>query len=179
MKNNSSNLKTLLSSDQIKVELENIATLLNSDYKGEEIFVLVVLKGALIFASDLIRLLEPKLSLDFIRVKSYQGTSATNKALTFYCEKDLSEFKGKHVLLIEDIVDKGRTIQFLLKSLEKHKPKSLKVCTLLYKNSALSLLEKIDYSGFKLKDNDFVVGYGMDYNESFRNLPYLALYRER
>ncbi len=164
----------LFSSSEIKFALKEIATAINFDYKGLDLAVVVILKGSFIFASDLVRLLESRLTVDFIRVKSYVGIAATDEPLQYYCEKPLDFFKGKHVLLVEDIVDKGKTLEFLFKTFEEHKPKTLKVCSLLYKESAFNLIKTIEYKGFKVANDTFVVGYGMDYDESLRNLPYLA-----
>ena len=167
-------LKTLFSQNEINERLKILAEQINQDYIGKELSLLVVMKGAMVFASDLIRLLDLKLTVDYIRVKSYVGTSAGQQPLQYLSDQPLEFFQGKHVLLLEDIVDKGRTLKYLQETLSAFHPETLKVCSLLYKDSAFVCIDKIDYSGFKIANDTFVVGYGMDYDQAYRQLPYLA-----
>jgi hypoxanthine phosphoribosyltransferase len=162
--------KILISQRKIKARLTQLGHKITRDYaKLEgELVVVCVLKGAVVFLADLIRSIDRPVRVDFLRVSSYVRMRSTGQVRL---EFDLTQpIAGKHVLLIEDIVDTGKTLEFLLRHLKTGKPKSLRVCTLLYKKIRPTLRKKIDYVGFTIP-NRFVVGYGMDCAGLHRNLP--------
>jgi hypoxanthine phosphoribosyltransferase len=166
-----------LSESLIKSRVQDLADRIRHDYQGKEITVVCTLKGSIVFFSDLIRLLKIPVNCEFLRVSSYgsQTVSTGEVRVTL----DLNEpLHGKHVLLVEDIVDTGLTLDFLTAKLMAKKPASLKTATLLLKPEALRTTGlRLDYIGFEIP-NKFVVGYGLDYAEKFRGLPYIGILEE-
>ena len=153
-----------------------MARRIEADYRGREPHFVGVLKGAAIFHADLVRELTLPLTMDFLSVSSYGAAMASVGPLTL--DKDLEDdIEGKHVILVEDIVDSGRTAAFLFRWLPERKPASLRLCALLSKPSRRQFPARPDYVGFDVPDR-FVVGYGLDYNQMYRNLPYIAALRE-
>lgn len=153
---------------QILTAIQNVAEEINRDYEGKEIKFVSVLNGAFMFTSDLMKYITVPCSLTFIRAKSYHGMNTTGEVTL---STDLSEpLEGKHVIVIEDIVDTGTTINVLSQRIEKENPASYKVCSLLIKPDTYKGERKIDYTAISIP-NDFIVGYGLDYNEYGRNLP--------
>ena len=134
-------------------------------YQNNPITVLSILKGSLLFTSDLIREIDLQMNIEFLRLTSYQGTK--RKSIKLNDSIDF-EIRGKNMLIIEDIIDSGNTIHYIVDELKKHNPNSIKIATFLLKPSAYNFDMKIDWIGFNIKD-DFVVGYGLDYNEMYRN----------
>ncbi|MED5434013.1 MAG: hypoxanthine phosphoribosyltransferase [Candidatus Neomarinimicrobiota bacterium] len=172
MMTDSTNLKELISKEELASRVLEIASEISENYKTEPILFIVVLNGSFIFASDLIRAMEIDCEVDFIKVASYTGGQSTG-AIKF--EKDLSsDISGKNVIIIEDVIDSGITINFLKQLIENKKPKSLKIATLLLKSEVAKLNFEIDWVGFEIS-SEFVVGYGLDYNQKLRNLN--AVYR--
>jgi hypoxanthine phosphoribosyltransferase len=164
-------LSPLISEDEIKARVVKIGATITDKFKGKDLVVVGVLKGSFMFFADLIRAIDTDLSCDFVGVSSYSGTSSTGEVKV---NLDLSRsIKGRHVVLVEDIVDTGLTMNYLRRHLEFHKPKALLTTSLLLKPDALKEKCDVDLVGFKIP-NDFVVGYGLDYQGYFRNLPYLA-----
>lgn len=166
--------KILISEDQIKKRLKELGEKINADYKGKDNFLLVgVLKGAVIFMSDLIRQIELPLQVDFMAVSSYGASTESSGVVRIL--KDLEEnVEGKNLLIVEDIIDSGLTLSYMYSILKSRKPASIKICTLLDKPSRRRVDIKVDYLGFEIPDY-FVVGYGLDYNEKYRNLPYICV----
>lgn len=166
--------KILFSGDKIKERLKAVADRVNSDYSGKgEIIAIGVLKGAVIFYSDLVRLLNIPITFDFIQVGSYgaqKGSSGKIRVIKDI-EKDIS---GKHVLIIEDIIDTGFTLDWLVKTLKERNPASIKIAVLLDKRSKRKIPVKVDYIGFESPD-EFVVGYGLDFDDKYRELPYIGV----
>lgn len=156
-----------LTDNEILREITSLGKQLSADYKEKDIVFIAVLNGAFMFAADLMKNISIPAEISFVKVSSYTGLTNSEEV------KELiglnTKIEGKHVVLIEDIVDTGNTIDKLLISLEKEKPLSVKVCTLLYKPEAFKGIHKPDYVGFSIP-NAFVVGYGLDYNELGRNL---------
>jgi hypoxanthine phosphoribosyltransferase len=156
-----------LTDEEILQETTSLGKQLSADYAGKELVFIAVLNGAFMFASDLLKNVSIPAEISFVKVSSYTGLTNSEEI------KELiglnTNIQGKHVILIEDIVDTGNTIDKLLVSLEKENPLSVKVCTLLYKPEAFKGKNKPDYVGFSIP-NAFVVGYGLDYNELGRNL---------
>lgn len=169
-------LETLFTAEQIAAKTHELANLIRAEYDGEQIVLLGVLKGSFHFLSDLSRLLSDITEVDFVQTSSYgSGKSSTG---VVQIRKDLdTNIEGRHVLIVEDIVDTGTTLEHLRELLGTRKPKSLKVVALLSKPEARKHKIQVEYVGFEIP-NEFVVGYGLDYGERFRNLPYIAILHE-
>lgn len=166
--------EVLIDSDRLFTRIAELGEQISNDYRGGEPPLLVsILKGGVVFLTDLMRWISIPHHIDFMQLSSYQGgTSATGNVRLL---SDLStNIKDRHVILVEDIVDTGLTITYLLKQLEIRKPKSVRVCALLSKTEARTVEVKVDYMGFEIPDR-FVVGYGLDYEEKYRNLPYIGI----
>jgi hypoxanthine phosphoribosyltransferase len=153
-----------------------VAQQISADYAGQEIVLLCVLKGAMMFTADLMRHLEPHVVLDFVAVSSYGSATSTSGVVRI--QKDVEEqIAGRHVLVVEDIVDTGLTLHYLLANLRLRNPASLKVCCLLDKPERRRVEVHVDYLGFAIEDR-FVIGYGLDFDEHFRNLGYIGIMEE-
>lgn len=162
-------LEVLLTAAQIEEKVIEMAALINEDYKEQELLLICVLKGAVVFLSDLIRQLNMPLEIDFIAVSSYGADTSSSGVVRI--EKDLERsIKGKHVLIVEDIVDTGLTLSYLFDNLSSRGPASVKVVTLLDKPERRKVVCEPDYCGFKIPDR-FVVGYGLDFDGHYRQLP--------
>lgn len=165
--------KILLSEEELSCKIGEIAKKITEDYKDKKLFLLGVLKGSFIFMADLARHIEIPCRIDFMAVSSYGNKSETTGAVTI--TKDLSaDIEGCDVLIIEDILDSGLTLSYLVKYLSGRNPASIKICTLLDKPERRRVPVKADYFGFRVPD-EFVVGYGLDYAEKYRNLPYIGV----
>ena len=163
----SHNLIELISESDISARIKEMGLDISSFYKNESVIVVIVLNGAVIFASDLIRTLMIDCKLDSVKVSSYSGISSSGK-IKF--EKDLAlDIKGENILIVEDIIDTGNTISFLKKHIKMKNPKSIKIASLLMKPQSLDFPFDIDWVGFEVP-SEFVVGYGLDYNQELRNL---------
>jgi hypoxanthine phosphoribosyltransferase len=169
-------MRELLSAEQIRKRVEQLADRINTDYSAEVLDVVCILKGAMIFVSDLIRQLNMHMRIHFIHVSSYGAQKLSSGTLSLHFSSP-SELKDRHVLLIEDILDTGITLEFLLEHLKQEQPASLKSCVLLSKPARRRINIEADYTGFEIEDQ-FVVGYGLDFNELYRNLPYVAILEE-
>ena len=163
--------KPLFTQEQIASQVKKIAEQINQDYDGKPIVIVGVLKGAFIFVSDLVRQLDLPVSIEFIGVSSYQGTSSTGHVRI---TNDLGhDVKGKNVLLVEDIIDTGKTLDYLIELIKVREPSSMKICALLSKPHIHAMKSKIDYVGFEIQDQ-FVIGYGLDLDGNYRQMPYIA-----
>jgi hypoxanthine phosphoribosyltransferase len=162
----------LLPAEAIAARVAELGREIGRDLRpASEIVVVGVLKGSLVFMADLIRSLPPEVTCDFLRVSSYEGTESTG---TVRFDFDLTQpITGKHTLIVEDIVDTGVTMHFLLEALRVRQPRSLKVCALLDKPARRKRPVPVDYKGFTIEDR-FVIGYGLDLEGRYRNLPYIA-----
>lgn len=161
--------RILIPRDEIAAKVAELGQQISADYEGQEVLAICVLKGAIIFTADLLRQLTVNVALDSISVSSYGHSTRSSGVVRFL--KDLDEsIEGRHVLVIEDIIDTGLTLKYLTENLWSRKPKSLKVCTLLDKPSRRQVDLKPDYVGFSIPDS-FVVGYGLDYAQRYRQLP--------
>ncbi|MCL2012071.1 MAG: hypoxanthine phosphoribosyltransferase [Cystobacterineae bacterium] len=162
----------LISEDQLKTRVREMAEQLTRDYQEKELVVVAILKGALVFCSDLIRHIALPLEMEVLGVSSYtSGTETTGEVrLSFDLTKPLA---GKHLLLVEDIVDTGLTVDFLINTFQARKPASIRICALLQKPARKRVHVPIDYVGFVVEDH-FLVGYGLDYAERYRNLPFIG-----
>lgn len=165
-------MKTLLSKEEIEQIVLELATRINNDYQNRKILAVGILKGSVIFLADLVRKLSMPIELDFIQVASYVGTKSSGEIKII---KDLStDISSRDVLLVEDIIDTGRTLNLLKSELLKRHPQSLKVVALLDKPSRREVEFKADYVGREIPD-EFVIGYGLDCDEKYRHLPYIAI----
>ena len=165
--------EVLFSQQQLEERVDQIAQEITRDYAGKEIVLISVLRGSFVFMADLCRRIDLPCTIDFMSVSSYgSGTSSTGQV---QITKDLSgDISGKHMLVVEDILDSGNTLSSLLKLLEQRKPASIRLCTLLDKPERRVKPVEVHYSGFTIPDA-FVVGYGLDYAEHYRNLPYIGI----
>ena len=166
-------IEVLYSADQIQTRVAELAKEIERGLPdGDEFVVVGVLKGSFIFMADLVRNIEKPLACDFIRVSSYEKDRSTG-VVRF--EFDTTQpITGKHVLLVEDIVDTGRTLKALLEHMKAKKPASLKVASLLFKDMGTGMRDSIDFLGFEVPDK-FVIGYGLDYEGRYRSLPYIGV----
>jgi hypoxanthine phosphoribosyltransferase len=166
-------IAVFLSREAIQTRVKELAAMINRDYKGQEIVIVGVLNGSFIFCADLIREITVPMQIEFISLSSYEGSESSGE-VTFRMDVKQSLI-GKNVILIEDIVDTGLTISFLLKHMQLKNLKSLKLCSLLLKRARLKVEVPIDYLGFDIEDK-FVIGYGLDYDGRYRELPYIGVY---
>lgn len=164
----------LLDADTIQARVRELGAAISKDYAGTEIVLVPVLKGSFVFGADLARAIDVPTAVDFFGCRSYEGTESTGVVQTTL---DLSQpIEGKHVIVVEDIVDTGLTMQYMLENLRTRRPASLKLASLLHKPARTKVDIHIDYLGFTIEDV-FVIGYGLDYDEFYRNLPYLGVLR--
>jgi len=167
-------VQVFLTADQIRERVAALGREIARDHQGKPLTLVGVLKGSFLFLADLCRAVDLPLEIDFVGASSYEGTSTTGEVrLT----RDLARpVEGRHVVLVEDILDTGLTLRRLLDVLAAHRPQSLKVCALLEKPSRALVRIPLDYRGFVIGD-EFVVGYGLDHEERYRNLPYIGTLR--
>jgi hypoxanthine phosphoribosyltransferase len=169
--------RTLISQADISNRITTLAAEIEKDYPpGEEIHLVAVLKGGFMFMADLVRAMSDRITMDFMAVSSYgKGTSSSGQVRVL---KDLdSVLERRHIILVEDIVDTGLTLHYLQELLRARAPKSIKSACLLSKPSRRKVDVKVEYIGFTIEDH-FVVGYGLDYAEKYRNLPYIAIFEQ-
>lgn len=160
-------MEKLISKKQLDKRIQELADEISKDYGNKEIVAVCVLKGAVIFTVDLTKKIKSNVRYEFIEVSSYDGTNSTGK---IKLNKDISSaIEGKDVLIIEDIIDSGTTLSYLREHLLSKNPKSLKICTLIDKKVNRVVDVPVDYNGFTIEDK-FIVGYGFDYNQDYRNL---------
>lgn len=169
----SDKIRVMLSEEEVDQRIRELGGQITKDYEGEEVFLVCTLKGASFFACELAKRIDLPLTLDFIAVASYgDGTQSSGEVRMI---KDLDEsIEGKNVIVVEDIVDTGRTLSYLMEIFKKRNPKSLRLCSLLDKPERRVVDIKADYTGFEVPDL-FVVGYGLDYAQKYRNLPYIGV----
>ncbi len=168
--------RVLLDHDRIQARVRELAMQIDRDYAAADDLLLVgVLKGSVMFIVDLARSLQRLLALDFIAISSYGKSTETSGVVRVLKDLD-SDIGGRHVLIVEDIVDSGLTLAYLRENLQRRNPASLRVCALLDKPERRTADVTVDYIGFHIP-NEFVVGYGLDYAERYRNLPYIGVLR--
>ena len=165
--------RPIVTQEEMRARIRELGKQITTDYMGKDLLLVGVLKGAYAFYADLARAIRIPLRVDFLMVTSYGSRAKTSGKVKMVTELT-EEIKGKDVLLVEDIVDSGLTAQYLVKALGKKKPKSIKLCALLSKPARRTVDVTIDYEGFRIP-NKYVVGYGLDYQQKYRNLPYLAV----
>lgn len=165
--------KVLVTSEQLNERIKELGQEITRDYQGKNIVMVCILRGAVLFYGDLSKHIKTHLSMDFMAVSSYGGETKSSGVVRII--HDLEEnIEGRDVLIVEDIVDSGRTLNYLIGNLNSRNPKSIKVCSLLDKPYQRVVDVKADYVGFEIPD-EFVVGYGLDYQELYRNLPYIGV----
>ena len=169
-------LKVLITKEEIKNTVAKLANEIKEDYRGKHPLLICVLKGSFVFMADLIRQLDLPVEIDFIRLYSY-GADMKSSGKVKVVQRLKTPVKGRDVLVIEDIVDTGLTLSFLLNYLRRKKPASLKVCALTDKPSRRKAPVSIEYLGFTLP-NKFIVGYGLDLDQKFRNLPDICVFED-
>ena len=167
-------IETLISKEELNKRVKELALKIKNDYQGKEINLVCILKGSIFFTCDLAREFDENVKIDFLKVTSYIGKESDKVILEANL---LPNIENKDLILVEDIIDTGRTLSFLIPYLKKKNPKSIKVCSLLDKPSRRLTDFKADYVGFTIEDK-FVVGYGLDYDQSYRNLPYIGYIKE-
>ncbi|MBI2604601.1 MAG: hypoxanthine phosphoribosyltransferase [Deltaproteobacteria bacterium] len=165
--------RVLIPESKIRQRILELANEISYDYRGKEITAICVLKGSYIFFADLIRGLARPLNCEFMGVSSY-GTKTVSSGEVKITLDMTEPANGKHIIIVEDIVDTGLTMQYLLNHLKARKPASIKVCTLLLKPESMKCDVQLDYVGFRIA-NEFVVGYGLDYAGSYRQIPYIGV----
>lgn len=165
--------RVLISEEQLNIKIKDLAAKISEDYKGKDLLVIGILKGAVVFFSDLIKNITIPMNIDFMAVSSYGNTTKSSGVVKFIKDLDNS-IENRSILIVEDIIDTGLTLHYLVKNLESRKPESIKICCLLDKPSRRQVSIKPDYIGFEIPD-EFVIGYGLDYNELYRNLPYIGV----
>jgi len=166
--------RVLLTEEQIQNRIRELGEILSQEYTGKDPVVVGVLKGVVVFYADMIRQIKVPCQMDFMWISSYSGTNSTG---TMQVRRDVSaDIKGRHVLILEDIFDTGNSLDFTYQHLLSKEPASLKICTLLDKPERRKegITLQADYVGFTIP-NEFVVGYGLDFNEHYRNLPYVGV----
>lgn len=167
-------LKVLLSEDVLEERIRELAGELNQLYQGESLHLIGILKGSVFFLCDLAKHLTMPVTMDFMKVSSY-GSDTVSSGNVEVALDVTEDIKGRHVLIVEDIIDSGLTLAYLKKHLMEKEPKSLRSCTLLDKPERRTVEEtKVDFTGFVIEDQ-FVVGYGLDYAQQYRNLPYIGI----
>lgn len=166
-------LETLIAEEDLQRRIQELGAQISKDYEGREIIMLCVLKGGVMFMADLAKRVTVPMKMEFMAVSSYGNEYQSSGIVKII--KDLDEpIDGKDVLIVEDIIDSGRTLSYLKNILEARNPNSIKICTLLDKPDQRVVDVDVDYVGFTIPDS-FVIGYGLDYHQLYRNLPYIAV----
>ena len=162
------NISVLISEEEVQKRVRELAAQISKDYEGESVKLICILKGSVFFTCELAKRITVPVILDFMQVSSYgSGTKSSGEELD-------EPIEGDNVIIVEDIIDSGNTLSRLVPMLQERNPKSLKVCTLLDKPERREVDVKVDYNGFNIPDK-FVVGYGLDYDQNYRNLPYVGV----
>ena len=170
------NLEVLFNAAQIEVRVKELGEQIRKDHEGKDLILIAVLKGAFVFAADLARRIDLPLAIDFIGLSSY-GEATESSGVVKITSDVTRPIEGKHVIVVEDIVDTGLTMRYLLDNLATRRPASVKLCTLLHKPARSRTKIPIDYLGFQIEDR-FVVGYGLDAAEKYRNVPFIGVKKD-
>lgn len=169
----SETVRELISEADVDARIAELGRTISGDYEGESVFLLCILKGGVFFTTELAKRISVPVSLDFMSVSSYGAQTESSGVVRIVKDLDTS-IEGKNVLVVEDIIDTGRTLAYLMDNLKQRNPRSLKLCALLDKPERRVTEVAVDYRGFEIPD-EFVVGYGMDYDQKYRNLPYIGV----
>lgn len=165
----------LITSEQIREKTAELARQITSDYEGQDLLLLCILKGGLMFLADLMREIQLPLEIDFMAVSSYGDSTESSGVVRILMDLE-TNIQGRNVLIVEDIIDTGRTLNYILHNLRTRRPASIRICALLNKPARRQLDIPVDYLGFQIPDK-FVIGYGLDYGEIYRNLPFVGVLR--
>lgn len=166
-------ISVLLSEEEVDRRIKEMGEMITKDYEGKQVHLICVLKGGVFFMCELAKRIKVPVSMDFMAISSYGSDTKSSGVIKIV--KDLDEsITGKDVIVVEDIIDSGRTLSYLLEMLKDRKPNSLRLCTLLDKPERRVVDVDVDYTGFQIPDK-FVVGYGLDYAQKYRNLPYIGI----
>jgi hypoxanthine phosphoribosyltransferase len=168
--------EVLIDEQTLKRRVVELGEEISNDYAGQDLLLVGVLKGAVFFMSDLMRNLTIPCEIDFMAISSYAGTTESSGVVRILKDLDMN-IEGRHVLVVEDIIDSGLTLSYLIRNLEAREPATLEVCALLTKPERREIQVPVRYVGFEIP-NRFVVGYGLDFGEKYRNLPYVAVLDE-
>lgn len=166
------NIEVMISKEEIEKRIKELARVIENDYAGKEFICIGLLKGSIMFMADLLKEVNLPLTMDFMKVSSYHGGTDSTGVVKILKDVDL-DISGKNILIIEDIIDTGLTLDYVKKFLESKKPRDVKVCSLLDKPSRRKVPMVGEYIGFEIPD-EFVIGYGLDFDEFYRNLPYIG-----
>ncbi len=166
----------LFDENEIQTRISDLASQISKDYESKNLVIICILKGSFVFLADMIRWFTIPVKIDFMAISSYGNRTESSGEVTIKKDIDI-DIKGKDVLILDDIVDTGISMTFLFDHLKKYRPNSIRSCALLVKQKPRLREIKIDYKGFEIED-DFVIGYGLDYAEKFRNLPYIGILKE-
>ena len=166
----------LIDEDRLQERIRELGRELSQDYAGRELLLVGVLKGAVFFMADLMRELSVPCEIDFMAISSYGASTDSSGVVRILKDLDIN-IEGRHVLVVEDIIDSGLTLSYLVRNLESREPASLQVCALLTKPERREIDVDVRYVGFEIP-NRFVIGYGLDFGERYRNLPYVAVLRD-
>ena len=166
-------INVLINKSRLEKRIEELAKQIEKDYEGKNLVFIGILKGSVMFMTELAKNIKSNVEMEFMDVSSYEGTESTGNIKIN--SEIRNSIKGKDVVIVEDIIDTGRTLTFLIDYLKQKEPNSLKIATMLSKPSRRILELNVDYIGFSIND-EFVVGYGLDYNEKYRNLPYIGYF---
>lgn len=167
--------KVLLSAEEIQEKVKELSAQISQDYEGKNLLLISILKGSIVFMSDLMRAITIHCKIDFMAVSSYGSSTKTSGVVRILKDLDIP-LENYDVLIVEDILDSGMTLDYITKILNERHPKSIKICTLLDKPARRKIDIKADYVGFIVPD-EFVVGYGLDYDERYRNVPFVGVLR--
>ena len=163
----------LMSEETLRKRVQELGAAISTDYAGKEILMVGVLRGAFVFMADLARAITIPLAIDFMAVSSYGASTSSSGVVRII--KDFDEnVEGKHILIVEDIIDSGLTLSYLVDNIKSRQPASVRICTLLNKPERRKVDLEVNYNGFVVPD-EFVVGYGLDYAEKYRNLPFIGI----
>ena len=165
--------KTLIPEDRLQCRVAELGKEISQDYKGLDPVLVCVLKGGYVFLADLTRHLSVRHSVDFMATSSYGNSTESSGVVRILKDLD-TDIGERHVLIVEDIIDTGRTLTYLLENLHSREPASIRICTLLSKPACREIPLEVDYLGFDIPD-EFVIGYGLDYAEAYRNLPFIGV----
>lgn len=166
-------IRTMLSEEQVNQKIRELGEKISKDYEGKSVHLVCILKGSVFFCCDLAKRITVPVTLDFMSVSSYGSETVSSGRVRIL--KDLDEsIQGKHVIIVEDIIDSGNTLSYLHDLLKSRSPESLSICTLLDKPDRRETAVQVQYVGFEIPD-EFVVGYGLDYDQKYRNLPYVGV----
>jgi hypoxanthine phosphoribosyltransferase len=165
--------KVLIDEHTLRARVAEVGTEISADYEGKDILLVGVLKGAVFFMADLMRHLSIPCEVDFMAISSYGASTDSSGVVRILKDLDIN-IEGRHVLVVEDIIDSGLTLSYLMRTLEARRPASLEICALLTKPDRREIKVPVRYTGFEIP-NEFVIGYGLDYAERYRNLPYVGV----